>query len=236
MLAPCLNIVVVEDHDLLRGAMVEVLREQGHSVVGLACAEAMDDEVGADPVDLLIVDLNLPGEDGINLARRFRAAQPRSGIVMVTARSQVLDKIHGYKSGADIYLTKPVAPEELLAAVAALGRRLEPHDGPLNAGTGATLLLDRRKLSLRGPQADVSLSAAEAAILSALARAPGQRLDAWQLLELLGVDNDCANSKANLEVRMVRLRCKLKQSGAAPPHLRAIRLQGYQLCVALQVL
>ena len=76
-----LCIVVAEDHDALREITVEVLRRQGHRAVGITCAEEMDDAVGSMPIDLLIADFHLPGEDGMSLIRRFRAAQPLAGII-----------------------------------------------------------------------------------------------------------------------------------------------------------
>ncbi|WP_295455743.1 helix-turn-helix domain-containing protein [uncultured Thiodictyon sp.] len=119
-----LNIIVVEDHDDLREATVEALRGLGHAARGLTCAEALDAELRAAPADLLVLDLNLPGEDGISLARRMRVAWPAMGIIMVTVREQVRSKIEGYDSGADLYLTKPTSIGELEAAIGALARRL----------------------------------------------------------------------------------------------------------------
>lgn len=78
-MATALNIIVVEDHDTLREVTVALLAEQGHKVIGLACAEALDDEAGGRVADIYLLDLNLPGENGISLARRIRHAQPNVG-------------------------------------------------------------------------------------------------------------------------------------------------------------
>lgn len=126
----------------------------GHHAVGVDCAEALDDEIGAFPVDLLVIDLNLPGEDGISLARRLRAAQPGIGIIMVTSRNQISEKLSGYESGADLYLTKPTSVEELGAAVQALARRMKRHQQ-----SQPDFLLNFGALFLQGPQDGVSLSA-----------------------------------------------------------------------------
>ncbi len=123
-----LNIIVVEDHDDLREVTVEALRGLGHEARGLACAEALDAALRAAPADLLVLDLNLPGEDGIHLARRVRSARPEIGIIMVTVREQVRSRIEGYASGADLYLTKPTSLEELEAAIGALARRLRAQN------------------------------------------------------------------------------------------------------------
>jgi DNA-binding response OmpR family regulator len=229
-----LNIVVVEDHDALREITEEVLREQGHHVVGLACAEAMGDEVGCGPIDLLIVDLNLPGEDGLSLARRFRAGQPRAGIIIVSARNLVADKISGYESGADIFLPKPVAPDELMAAVNALARRICVQK-TTDLTVSPQFLLDTEQMHLDGPAGRVKLTDTESSILTTLTRAAGQRLEVWQILELLNLAMD-ASSKASLEVRIVRLRKKLIEVGADKFCIRSVRLFGYQLCLPLKII
>jgi DNA-binding response OmpR family regulator len=125
-----LNIVVVEDNHDLREAIVEVLTAQGHRVLGLSCAEELGDEGAQAVIDLLVVDLNLPGEDGVSLTRRLRATQPGLCILMMTARDSVRDKVSGYEAGADMYLTKPVSIEELTAAVTSVDRRLNATPAP----------------------------------------------------------------------------------------------------------
>lgn len=232
-MAAALSIVVVEDHDALRELTVGVLRRHGHHAIGVDCAEALADTVGGRPVDLFVVDVALPGEDGLSLARRLRRIQPAAGIVIMTARDALHDKVAGYDSGADIYLTKPVAAEELLGAIAALGRRL--GGGPAPAGLAeAAWVLDMRTMRLHGPRGVAPLSDTEVAMLGAFARSPGQQLEVWQLLELLQVDAD-AYAKASLEVRIVRLRKKLQSAGADAGALKALRLRGYQLCVPLRL-
>jgi DNA-binding response OmpR family regulator len=225
-----LNIIVVEDHDSLREVTVALLNEHGYQAVGLANAEAVDDEAGGRVADLYIIDLNLPGEDGICLARRIRSAHAGVGIIMVTARMLAEDKVQGYASGADIYLPKPVGPGELLAAIGALARRVKPP-APASA---VTMTLDQQRLVLRGPLLELHLANAEATLLRALVIAPGQRLAYWQINEALGQLPDELN-KASLEVRMVRLRKKLMQASGDDAALRSIRGHGYQLCVPLSL-
>lgn len=224
-----LNIIVVEDHDALRKITVDALCGMGHEVIGVDCAEAIDDEVATFPADLMIIDLNLPGEDGISLARRLRTAQPNMGIIMLTARRQIDDKRTGYENGADLYLTKPTSIVELGAAVEALGRRVKR-----STEAQAALQLSLANLCLRGPDASVSLSAYETAMLASLSRASGQRLEYWQLIELAGKP-ETDSSKSTLEVQIVRLRKKLLQAGAADQPIKSVRGQGYQLCVKLIV-
>jgi DNA-binding response OmpR family regulator len=191
----------------------------------LGCAEEVDDALGARPVDVLIVDLNLPGEDGYSLSRRFRSAHPQAGIIMVTARHKIADKVQGYESGADIYLPKPVDPDELLAAVAAVSRKLPAHVSALASSLMQPPLTVRvMTLKVEGPLGNEKLSDGDVAVITALARAPSQRL--------LSMDDA---SKSSLEVRIVRLRKKLMAVGADKSCISNIRNVGYQLCVPIEI-
>ena len=233
-MATPLNIVVVEDHDALREAMVDFLQCEGHHVRGLGCAEALDAALMDGPMDLLIVDLQLPGEDGYSLTQRLRETHPLAGIIMVTARHQLSDKVTGFNSGADLYLVKPVAPAELSAAVDGIARRLLALSRRAEISALATIRLDSRTLTLNGPLGACGVTEAEAFILTALARAPGNALEIWQLFELLKLDLDQHNRSA-FEVRIVRLRQKLRQVGADTTALKVVRKRGYQLRCPLVV-
>ena len=228
-----LCIVVAEDHDALREITVEVLRRQGHRAVGITCAEEMDDAVGSMPIDLLIADFHLPGEDGMSLIRRFRAAQPLAGIILVTASTQVDLKVLGYNNGVDIYLPKPLATEELLAAVHSISRRLASQSKATAAADHSAFRYDPTQRWVSGPLGRTELSDSESLILASLARAPGQRLELQQLQVLLHL-NAKAFNKSAFEVRIVRLRKKLIGVGAERCCLRSIRMVGYQLGITLQ--
>lgn len=223
-----LNIIVVEDHDDLRETTVASLADMGHFVRGVASAEALDDELIEFAAELLLLDLNLPGEDGISLAKRVRAVQPNLGIIMVTARAHAKDKAVGYNSGADIYLTKPTSIEELGAAVSALGRRIRP----VSLSTSG-IYFNQGTLQLHG-QDVIDISNAEGILLSAFVRSHDHRLEHWQLLELAGKTLDEA-SKSALEVQIARLRKKLQQVGAGNPAIKSLRGTGYQLCVPVEI-
>ncbi len=124
-----MNILIIEDHDALREVTMSALMEMGHKVRGICSAETLNAELEISVPHILILDLNLPGEDGLSLARRLRRLHPTIGIIMVTARNELTDKISGYENGADIYLTKPTSLEELAAAVSALSRRIITWSG-----------------------------------------------------------------------------------------------------------
>lgn len=230
---PRLNIVLVEDHDILRQMLQQALQEAGHQVVALSCAEELEDVAGGQPADVFLIDLNLPGEDGLSLTERVRAAYPLAGLIVVTARSGLQDKLEGYARGADLYLTKPLEVPELCAAVAALGRRRQRVEGLMAQQQTFTLSQQQMTLTKTG-QAPVHLTAAETAMLVAFSRAPGQRVAYWQIAETLGLDLQ-NYAKASLEVRIVRLRKKLVEAGAEAGCIEAVRGHGYQLCIAVQV-
>lgn len=229
---PRLNIVLVEDHDVLRHLLQQALEDAGHQVVALSCAEELEDQAGGGPFDMFLIDLNLPGEDGLSLAGRVRAAYPLAGLIVITARSRLQDKLDSYASGADLYLSKPIEAAELCAAVAAFARRRQrAQELPVRP----ELTVSLRQMTLQqASQAPVRLSAAETSLLVAFARAPGQRVAYWQLAETLGLDVE-RYAKASLEVRIVRLRKKLVQAGAPVSCIEAVRNHGYQLCVSIQV-
>ncbi|MGI9135189.1 MAG: response regulator transcription factor, partial [Rhodoferax sp.] len=210
------NILIVEDHDDLRDATVAALSEMGYKVQGVASAEAIDDEAGSYTADIFLLDLNLPGEDGLSLSRRLRAVNPDVGIIMVTARNQTKDVMRGYDSGADIYLAKPASPEEIHSAIQALVRRIRPAKREVSS-----IAIDTHRLQLSGPRSIVNLSAKECQLLLALNRAKDRRLETWQLLELQCREVD-ENEKRALTVQFVRLRKKLADAGASEPNIKSI--------------
>lgn len=229
-MAAHLSIILVEDHDDLRELTADALRAEGHRVTALSCAEELEDKARGVAADMFLIDLNLPGEDGFSLAQRIRQAQPSVGICILSARSQVEDRIDSYNRGADWYLPKPVAFAELLAIIHNFAKR-QATTASLAADGG--LRLQQRELT--GPADQVRLTGSEEALLTALARAPLGKLETWQLSELFGMDTADV-SKTSLEVRITRLRKKLIQAGAENHCLEAIRGVGYQLQVPVQVL
>ena len=220
-----LKILVVEDNDALREATLAFLQNEGHYVRGVAQAEEIDELPGGFVPDVYVIDLNLPDEDGLSLTRRLRAAHPNVGIVITTARTQIGEKVLGYDSGADLYLSKPVHPRELMAGISALGKRVRT----IGLQTKA-MVLDLKRMVLIGPETQVEITASDALVLSALARAPGHKLERWQIAEIVrGTDTDTP-SAATLEMRISRLRKKLAAVGAPAPHIKAVHKVGYTLC------
>lgn len=231
-MATKLNIVVVEDHDDLRLLTCRVLTNEGHQVMGLACAEELEDLGGGKPVDIFLIDINLPGEDGISLSKRIRKAQPFVGIIIISARTDLHDKVIGYDSGADLYITKPLIFAELTAAIRSFARKHEAIKLEKVSDT-QSLVLD--KLDVTGSAGVVKVTATEAMLLTALARAPAGKLETWQLAELLDVQVD-ETMKASIAMRFVRLRKKLADAGAQGVVIESIRNVGYQILVHIEVI
>ena len=231
LLPSSLSIIVVEDHDSLRMVTVEMLRQNGHNVIGLECAEDLDDEAGGQYADIFIIDLNLPNEDGLSLTRRIKKVNPNVGVIIMTARHQLSDRVIGYESGADIYLIKPVNPAELLAAITALSRRVNGR------GNGNSILtLDLQSLTLKGVAGEVGLNQSESILLHALARALNHQLDSWQIIDAIGdLVVNTSSEKSNLEVKIHRLRQKINMACNNKNAIRSLRGKGYQLCVTLTV-
>ena len=219
-----LNIAIVEDNTSLRESLVDLLSADGRQVTGFEDAESFWAKTTLGPQDIVILDLNLPGVDGLGVAKRLRASNPSVGIIMLTARGEPDDRRFGYESGADIYLAKPSSAAELTSSVEALARRLN-----LAKPVPQALMLYTSKLTLAGPTGQAQLSASEAELLAEFLRAPDNRLDFQTISAIATRDNDL--SKAAIEVRIVRLRKKLKDAGAEGQPLQAIRHRGYQLSV-----
>jgi DNA-binding response OmpR family regulator len=229
--APLLHILVVEDNDSLRDATVDFLASQGHQVAGVVCAEDVDDTPTRHLPDLYLIDVNLPGEDGFSLAERIRQSQPLAGIVLMTARSQLNDRLEGYASGADNYLIKPVEQAELLVCIQNLARRLKASAPAPVSG----LVLNSQISSLTGPSGEVALSMGESQLLAAFSRAAGQKLERWQAMQLVDT-KDKGLVTANLEMRISSLRKKLTSCGAPSDAIRTLRGFGYALSCQIQVI
>lgn len=223
-----IKIAVIEDHDALRETTVDALSSMGHQVIGFDSVESLIEDHPTTDFNILVIDLNLPGEDGVSFSRRMRSIYPNIGIVMVTARNKLSDKVTGYNNGADIYLTKPTAMEEIGGAIQALAHRINTNsDLP-----GLKLRLSKH--TLEGHLGLVSLSEDEFQILVGLSRAPHQQMEYWQLIEIIEKSGNSI-SKNVLEVKIFRLRKKLILAGEQDS-ISAVRGLGYRLCTNLTIL
>lgn len=224
-----MRVVVIEDHQDLREVFIDRLLSEGFNVVGASCAGGLDEQLAAAPTHLIVLDVNLPGESGFDIAQRLRAGYPSLNIIMVSARTEEQDRIRGYESGADFYLTKPVSPAELSAAVKAVRRRVEAL-----TATGRSLVLNPSRLKLSLDGRDAHLSKSDTALLKGLALAPDLRLPYWRLFEITERIAD-GNSKSQLELQVHRLRKKLEEIGVPDTFIRSIRSEGYQLTLPILI-
>lgn len=218
-----LKILILEDNDDLRQGWLMFFQSRGHSVRGITLAEELLDTSADFNPDVYVIDLNLPDADGLDVVKRLRVTQPNIPVVITTARTHIGDKVLGYDSGADIYFTKPIDPQELLAGITALAKRR-------TAATSAegTLYLQLERHQLRGPIFTIDLTPSETTLLAGLVRAAGQPLARWQIAELLGA-NDELPSDAMVEMRITRLRKRLTEAGAEGQTIKSAYKLGYVL-------
>ncbi len=221
------KVLVVEDNeDLLDEVFFHLGRQPGYSVFAARDGSELDACLAAQTIDVVVLDLGLPGEDGIDIARRLRR-DTALGIVMLTARGSMDDRIDGLQTGADAYLVKPVDMRELVAVIDSVHRRLcdcaQPAPPP-EEDSGWVFYPLRWQVRTPGGELQ-ALTATETRLLQALAEAGGQTVARQTLAEVEGfaaLDFDYRR----LEATVSRLRRKLSAAGEASP-LRAARGQGY---------
>lgn len=220
------TIALVEDNDDLRHLTGRFLQSKGYEVMQAASAEELAELTGRPHV--YIVDLNLPETNGYELIRNLRGMSNDVGIVVLSARDRASDIAKGYEVGADVYLTKPIDPNILIAAL----RRLEARSASTAEESGILLIAQDRREILHSDQ-NIRLSESEMNLLYQLSLAGARGLERWEVAAVMGMDLDKEFTKA-LEVRITRLRKKLR-SGGAPYHaIEARRGFGYQLHARLR--
>jgi len=223
------RIAIVEDHKALREVFVDCLEANGFEVFGAACAEDLDDFFVREHADLLILDINLPGEDGLSIGKRYRNAYLAISIIFLTVRSDAKDKILGYESGADLYLPKPVSAEELNAAVMSIYRRVKDS---VNVKAHPALHIQTRELSHQ--RFTLSLAPQESKVLKGLIEALDNTLEYWQILELMDKEVTETNKKS-LAVFMYRLNKKLEEVDIKNSPIKSVWKTGYQLNVKIVI-
>jgi DNA-binding response OmpR family regulator len=225
------QILIVDDDNGLRELLTDYLSREGYRVHAVANAEEMDRWLDGEQPDLLILDLMLPGEDGLSIARRLRAASDIP-VIILSARGDEVDRIIGLEVGADDYLAKPFSPRELLARIRAVLRRQSTtpvaggasQAGPRPAFGPFQLDLDAQRLMRDGEE--VSLTAGEFNLLRIFVEHPNRVLDRDRLLDLLkGYEHSPFDR--SVDVRVARLRAKIEDDSKAPKYIRTVWGQGY---------
>lgn len=224
-----MRVIVVEDHMDLRQVFLDALVQEGVDASAVSCGEELDEHLAEGHINLLVLDVNLPGESGFDIAKRVRAADPNINIIMLSARTTEVDRIRGYECGADFYLCKPVSPAELSAAVKAVKRRIQT-----DANNGVELVLSVLGMRLSSGEGVVSLSKADVALLKALAMAADHRLPYWRLFEVTERSSN-EQAKSQLELQVFRLRKKLAEIGVTENLIKSMRSEGYQLTQAIRI-
>ncbi len=223
------HIVVVDDEPAVREMVQSYLARQGFAVSAADGGEALRAIMAERPVDLVILDVRMPGEDGISIARELRT-RGRVGIIMLTANSDSVDKVIGLEVGADDYVTKPFDPRELLARVRALLRRSTPDAPVATMGNevrmGRCLLnLDSCKLfALDG--AEVAITPMEFDLLKAFAQHPNRVLSRDRLLDLAH-NKEMEAFDRSIDTRIARIRQKVEVDPAVPQAIKTVRGIGY---------
>ncbi len=225
------RILIADDEAELRGLLQRYLTEQGLSVRAVPDAAQAAQLLARERFDVLVLDLMMPGEDGLSLCRRLRAQGETIPILMLTARGELVDRVLGLEIGADDYITKPFEPRELLARLQAMVRRqqqLGAHLGPageepLQFGD-FTLHPTQRRLLRQG--AEVDISTVEFNLLRALASQPNRPLGREKLLVMAHGD-DHGVSDRSLDVQVMRLRRLIEADPSAPRHIQTVWGLGY---------
>jgi two-component system OmpR family response regulator len=229
------RILVVDDDAELRSLLGGYLGEHGYSVTAVEDGNAMRRELAAASYDLVILDLMLPGDDGLALCRELRA-RSKIPILMLTARGDELDRIIGLEMGADDYLPKPFHPRELLARIRSVLRRLQDHQDETPARAlrfaGWTLDIGLRHL-LGADGVAVPLSTGEFRLLHALAESSNRVLSRDRLMDALS-GREAGPFDRSVDVMISRLRRRLGDDAREPALIKTIRNEGYVLAVPVE--
>ncbi len=217
-----IRVLVIEDDPGLLDDVIFGLRHEGFEVSGAPDGSDLVQRLERQPVDVLVLDLTLPGEDGLIIASRLRKTHPNLGVVMLTGRTSVSDRVIGFESGGDMYLCKPAERSELAAAIRAVSRRvamLPPQK--------ATWILERDGMKLIGHDGiEIILTRQEFLLLQVFSKAYGGEASRRKLIE--GLEKNYLDyDERRLETLVSRLRRKITGMTGAKDLIRSMRTEGY---------
>jgi two-component system OmpR family response regulator len=216
-----MRVLIVEDDRLLANGLTETLRRAGYVADAVGSAEAADAALKVTEVDLIVLDIGLPGLDGFSWLRKLRGRGGQQSVLVLTARDALADRVLGLNVGADDYLAKPFATEELVARVSALARRGRAIKSRVIEHGALVLDLERKRAVVEGKALD--LSQREYAILEYLFSNLGAIVGKDKIAGAVASWDEHISPNA-IEVHMSRLRAKLEPAGVA---IRTIRGLGY---------
>ena len=228
-------VLIVEDDPEISSLMARHLGDNGFRVALARDGGGMDRAIAARRPDIVVLDINLPGEDGLSLCLRLRNAGGPP-VIMVTAKGEDVDRILGLEMGADDYLPKPFNPRELLARLRAVLRRKGPAaaEPPPRAYRFAGWTIDRAARRLTDPDGTrVALTSAEFDLLGALCDHPGRVLSRDQLLDLTQGPNAHAQDRS-VDIVVSRLRLKIEKNPRDPQIVQTVRSSGYILSTPVE--
>lgn len=235
------HVLAVDDDPDLRRVIGQYLGENDLRVTTVASGAEMDDVMRRETFDCLVLDVKLPGEDGLTIARRLRE-QSSIPILMLTGRTEEVDRVMGLELGADDYLTKPFSLRELLARIRALLRRVKLHAtlaqevGKLRVYRFEGWELNLRLRRLRSPDGRVmALPNGEFSLLAALLSSPQRALTRGQLIEQSHLYEDEVYDRS-IDVQILRLRRKIEANPSQPKFIVTERGTGYMFAVPVQAL
>ena len=223
------KVMVLEDESSIRSFIVINLRRAGYEVVEAETGEEALDKLHENPDTLVaLLDVMLPGIDGFEVCRRIRATNPRIGIIMLTARSQEMDKVTGLMNGADDYVTKPFSPAELTARVDALFRRAGGED-PVQTGEirQDPFLLNTRNRTLEKNGQRIKLTQVEYSIMKFFMENPGKALSREEILDHVW-GRDYFGELKIVDVNIRRLRLKIEDNVQNPVYITTVWGYGYK--------
>ncbi len=223
------RILMVDDDPGIRDVVSDFLGKHGYAVETAGDSREMEQVLERGPVDLIVLDVMLPGEDGLAICRRLTSSDAPP-IIMLSAMGEDTDRIVGLELGADDYLSKPCNPRELLARIRAVLRRAEQRGSQSGVGAGCEFAgwrLDLVRRELRSPDGVVvNLSSGEFSLLRAFVERPQRVLTRDQLLDFArGPDSDAFDRA--IDVQISRLRRKLDDGASGQDLIRTIRNEGY---------
>ena len=224
-----IKILVVDDDVAIGELLEQYLGGEGFTVASVLDGHSMDCFLVGQTVDLIILDIMLPGEDGLSIARRLRKDYD-TPILMLSARGDEVDRIVGLEVGADDYLPKPFNPRELLARVRAILRRNRPgqEKAPINSvSTFGDFTLDLESQLLSRDGANVPLTSGEFALLRVLTQNPNHVMSRDTLIDLLSGHNHSPYDRS-IDVRITRLRQKIEKDHKSPVYIQTVWGEGYR--------
>jgi two-component system, OmpR family, alkaline phosphatase synthesis response regulator PhoP len=220
------TILIVDDNEKIVSVLAEYVRAEGYEAITAADGNAALDIVAARRPDLALVDIMLPGVDGLELTRQFGAQG--IPVILVTARVDEVDRLVGLGLGADDYVSKPFSPREVIARVKAVLRRCERHadESPVLSVGDISIDRDRRQVLVRGR--DAELTRTEFDILATMASHPGRVYSRLQLLE--AASNDAFEGyERTVDAHVKNIRRKLGEDPRHPRHVHTVIGVGYKL-------